>query len=405
MLLLGLMVILLMIVLVTDATQVSRLEHDASRNSIDNLRLEWAVQGGLEVAKAHLNQDLLETDIDSLQEGWCKIPEDVLAAPRDEGAPSTDPDVRLRIEIEDEERKWPLGLLVVENEAAQRRRKDGLTAVIDWFREGTPYDVSSGDAENYANAIWNFMRRRKDEVAGPTPRAPTKSDMHLMSVGDLALIPDLPDGLLYDRVVSDTAGNPTVVPGLTRFVSIHTDLQVNVNTAPEAVLRGIFRREDWGVGSDIFRAREDQSEEKRKELTEERERRARQQGTTEAEPENRNGGAVFEKLEDLQKLPTMVSRVWNEARATMSITSRVFSIWVTAEIGGEDSPHSEKTRRWIVRRENGIFIPILTEAIDLDFRPRFRSRDEVEESNAAANGEAAPSDRRNGAAPRTPQRR
>lgn len=384
MLLLGLMVILLMIVLVTDATQVSRLEHDASRNSIDNLRLEWALNGGFEVAKSHLAQDLLDTDIDSLQESWCSIPEELLAVPQEEGTSSKEPDIRLRIEIEDEDRKWPLGLLVVENEAAQRRRKDGLTAVIDWFREGTPYDIGSGDAETYATAIWTFMKRRKEEASGPVPRAPTKSDLHLMSVGDLALVQDLPDSLLYDRIVSDTAGNPTVVPGLLRFVSIHSELQVNVNTAPEAVLRGLFRREDWGVGSDIFRAREDQSEDKKKELAEEQDRRAANPNATSEEDPDRNGGAVFEKIEDLQKIPTMVTRVWNEARASMSVTSKVFSIWVTAEIGGEDTSKSEKTRRWIVRRDNGKFTLVLTEAIDLDFRPRFRTREEIDEASGAA---------------------
>jgi hypothetical protein len=80
------------------------------------------------------------------------------------------------------------------------------------------------------------------------------------------------------------------------------------------VLRGLFRREDWGVGSDIFRAREDQSEDKKKELAEEQDRRAANPNSSSEEEQDRNGGAVFEKTEDLQKIPTMVTRVWNEAR-------------------------------------------------------------------------------------------
>ena len=57
---------------------------------------------------------------------------------------------------------------------------------------------------------------------------------------------------------------------------------------------------------------------------------------------------------------------------------------MTAEIGGEDTSKSEKTRRWIVRRDNGKFTLVLTEAIDLDFRPRFRTREEIDEASGAA---------------------
>jgi hypothetical protein len=68
----------------------------------------------------------------------------------------------------------------------------------------------------------------------------------------------------------------------------------------------------------------------------------------------------------------------------MTVTSKVFSIRVTAEIGGEDTSKSEKTRRWIVRRDDGKFTLVLSESIDLDFRPRFRSREEIEEANGTS---------------------
>jgi type II secretory pathway component PulK len=395
-LLLALLVLTLMMVFVADATQVSLVEFEASLNSSNLLKLDAALQYGYESAKAHLRQDEVDSEIDTLAEEWNNPLEITLDDPTkrtDErgrelptqalgaGGQGSAEAVKVTVEIEDEERKWPLGLLVVGTEAQQRRRRDGLAGVIDAFREKTVMDVGLGDAERMAELIAAFIARKENESSGRVPRARTKSDLHLLNVADLALIPEINDAFMFDQ--TDEQGN--VAPGLLRFLSIHSDLLININTAPLPTLRGLFRADDRIIADNILDYRQKQDQELLRdegslgarlgrETGSERRDASDKPGGEGARSDDQNeegGGAVFEKTDDVKKVTGFSQIAQRETASTIAVDSHCFSIWATATLG-----RVSRTRHWIVRREAGNLLLVLSERIDQDFRPRYRIKEE-----------------------------
>jgi type II secretory pathway component PulK len=378
MLILALIIVFLMTVLVSDITEVSMVEYEASVNVGNIARLEYGLNAGLEVAKAYLVQDAMDTDVDSLADAWAQPIKQTMggesAQSVKERASGERPGaVDVTIEMEDEESKWPLSLLVVGNDAQIRRRRELLGAVIDSFREsaGGSWDLDRGTAERYAEAIAGFLARKENE-AGPVPRPDTKSPIHILNVADLSLIKDIDDRILFDEV--DEQGN--IVPGLLRYLTIWSDMKINVNTAQLPVLRGLFRPEDRIRADDILNHRNAQTEEKEKKKKG-IEGRLEEKTKGKEEEEDKSGGAIFEKVQDVQKIEGFSPRVFNEAQNFMTVNSRTFSVWVTAELGA-----MSRTRHWVLRRENGRIIMMLSEAIDQDFRPRFRKARPDEEPSA-----------------------
>jgi type II secretory pathway component PulK len=385
MLIIALIVVLLMTVLVTDVTQVSMVEYEASVNGSKLVRLEYALDAGLEIAKAHLIQDGIDTEIDSQNDSWAQPIKEQLGGSSgktiEETATGASDSVDLLIEIEDESAKWPLPLLVMGNDAVLKRRRDLLAAVIDAFREDTNYDVDGSQALRYAELIASFMARREGE-GGIVPRPNTKSDIHMTNVADIALIKEIDDRILYDEVDDDGQ----IYPGLLRFLTIWSyDVRVNVNTAPRAVLRGLFRGDDRGRADDIYNYRTAQAEEKekKKNSTEGRLDRERKGGDDrggagkdgqQSDDEDATGGAVFEKVADVQKVEGLTPRAFNEASQMMTVSSKTFSVWVTASTGS-----LSRIRHWVVRREGARIVVLLSEAIDGDYRPRFRKLTREEE--------------------------
>jgi type II secretory pathway component PulK len=370
MLIIALIAVFLMCVLVSDVANVSMVEYEASVNGGKITRLEYALDAGLERAKAILIQDGIDTDIDSLAEAWAEPIEETIggesAETVKERASEEGPgQIQLTIEIEDEAGKWPLPLVVVGTSDAQiKKRREFLATVIDSFREDFGNrDIDPGTAERYSELISSFMARREGE-SGLVPRPSTKSELHLLNVADLTLIKEIDDHIFFDE--ADENGN--VIPGLLRFLTISSDVKVNVNTAPLPVLKGLFRREDRGRADDIYHYRTAQAEEKEKEEQSIAGRLDREKGkTSEEEEQDRMGGAIFEKIQDVQKVEGFTPRVFNEASQMMEVKSRTFSVWITAELG-----NLVRMRHWVVRREGARIVMLLSEAIDPDYRPRFR---------------------------------
>lgn len=405
-LLLSLLVLTLMIVFVADATQVAGIEYEASLHGANDLKLEAALRYGFETARAHLLQDVSDTEIDSLAEEWntpLEITVNDTSNQQSSGREiqskaygnqeSQGGGVKVTVEIEDEERKWPLGLLVVNNEAQQRRRREGLVGVIDGYREQTVADVDTGTAERMADLIMAFVARKEGESAGPVPRAPTRSQLHLFNVAELALIPEISDGLMFDQV--DDEGR--VIPGLVRFLTPHTDLQININTAPLPVLRGLFRADDRIIADNMhdYRVRQDEELAKKGDslsdrAAEEEREAARDSGAPGAggaagEEEPSADGAIFQKVEDVRtKITGFSDRAFRETSSVMTVQSGAFSVFVTATLA-----NVSRTRHYVLRRGPQGLVLVLSEKIDQDFRPRFRIKEEtgaegVERRKAAA---------------------
>lgn len=401
------LIIFLVMVIVADASLVANVEWEATRNADLDLRLEYAIKGGFELAKCYLVDDADNAgDVDSLLEEWAQ-PEGIerdFNPNTDWGGSSSengDGHPKVTITIEDEDRKWPLTMLLAGSETNRDRRKEQLANVLDEFRKGTNFDLDPGMANSYADAILRFVTRKENDTGfGPTPRPLTKSG-GLINITDLALIPSIPRHVIFDLIDDDNEG--TIVPGLINYLTLWSDNQINVNTASEPVLRGLFRRDesDASVGSTIFHKREERSnkfvEDEARESggTQrdrfERERKRRQDesrnpaapgapGTTppssgrssqpgtgrpnSPESEEEFSG-VFNTVEDVKKeVNTLTDRLFGEISSFMTVTSKTFTIFVEAKVHGV-----RKSRRFIVRREGPRFVLILSEPVTW---PRYR---------------------------------
>ncbi len=379
----------LLIILAAEATSVATTEWEASQNADLELRLDYALKAGLEIAKAHILDDAENSpETDTLLEPWCStegITKDLdpntlapglVPNPEDSGD-----SIKLRIFIEDEERKWPLGLLTLGNDAQKERRKEGLYNVLDTFRKETRADLLPDQAQLFADAISAFINRKEGDTGfGPTPRPLSKSGLPL-DIVDLSLIPGLPQDLLFDQIDPEDG---TIIPGLMHSLTLWSDLRINVNTSSEAVLRGLFRRNDSDaiVGSNIYFHRTDKSKEfeEKRDLEdrlrgENRESRERQPaeprpGSSE-DPEEELGSGAFESVDDVKRdVNTVTDRLFTEIRNNLTVTSKVFTIYVEAKAGS-----IKKVRRYVVRREDARFVLILSQLVRF---PRFRPVSETE---------------------------
>lgn len=386
-LVLSLIVIAFMAILVIDTHNVAQVELVAASNADVQLRLEYACRGGYQLAEAYLRQDQVDSpETDSLVDQWADPngfdrtfdPEEAVGSFSDSGQGGDEEEsdkLKVRFVIEDEERKWPLALLLVNNEATQKRRVGSLKNVIDEFRDGTSFDVDEGTADQVANMIYQFLKRTEDDGAfAPTPRAKTKSGM-VLDITDLSLLPGLSAELLFDQVDlgNSTEEETRIAKGLMHFLSPWTDLVINVNTAPKAVLRGLFRGDrpsEYGVADDIFLHREDASGELSSRLAEDRAADragsdARSQPTSgEEEP---TPGSVFTQVADVEEaVVTMTPALFNETRNLMTVQSKVYTIWVEAHL-----KKSKRMRRYVVRREGARYELILSELVSY---PVYRTR-------------------------------
>lgn len=373
--------VFLVSIIAIDARYIARIEWEAATNADVDFLLEVAVRGGYQLAEAYIRQDLEDSpDVDHLFEEWASdqgIQKDFdptgygerayhEQGTQAQGGEGEDASPKVRIFIEDEDRKYPLPLLLKNSDAMKDRRKEGLSILLQSFRSATAFALDAGEASDYATQIVKFISREEgDNSFGPTPRAHTKSGT-LITPADLALIPGIPEHIIYDQVDEDGR----IAKGLMHFVTVWSDLAINVNTAPEAVLRGIMRPDDASVGTDIFIARDERGEKQREYEANMREqfgenwrrdpdRAAR--ATTEEEEEESAG--YWDELDAIKEdVDTFTDKVMSEVRQHMTTKSRTFSIWVEAEMKG-----IKRRRRWVVRREGARLVPIISELVAYPF--------------------------------------
>jgi type II secretory pathway component PulK len=375
-LIIAILIVSLILVIASDARYVARVEWEAASNADVDFQLEQALKAGYQVAETYLRQDLVDSpDVDHLYEEWASnegIEKEldpgqygfrISTPPRPDG---TSPFPSIRIFIEDEERKYPLPLLTKGADTMKERRRDSLTNLIRLYRANTRYEVDANTARAMAEQIIAFVtREERDASFGPTPRPGTKSGMPFRPV-DLALIPNIPEFLIYDTVDEDGV----LARGLIHFVTTWTDLVVNVNTAGDAVLQAVMRPEDSSVGHDIFAERGTKGEDYLEYDTEMRERYGDDyrrnpdaQQRADAEEDEEESAGYWEDLEKIKEdVDTFTDRVLSDVRLYLTTKSKVFSIWVETELNG-----IKARRRWVVRREGARLLPVISERVDFPY--------------------------------------
>ncbi|NRA95257.1 MAG: general secretion pathway protein GspK [Planctomycetes bacterium] len=376
--------IFLVSIIAIDARYMARIEWEAATNADVNFLLEVAVRGGYQLAEAYLRQDLEDgAEVDHAFEEWASdqgIEKEFDPTAYGErayheqgaqahGGEGRDGFPRIHIFIEDEDRKYPLPLLLKGSDALKERRKGGLTTLLKTFRKGTSLELDEGDASRIAGLIIQFISREEGDTSfDPTPRAHTKSGT-LLTPADLALIPEIDEHIIYDQV--DRGG--IIAKGLMHFVTVWTDLAVNVNTAPEAVLCAMMREDDAPVGTDIFVARGEKGVDQREYQVQMQEqfganwrRDPDRTARASSEEDEEDSAGYWEELDAIKEdVNTFTDSILNDLRLYLTTRSKTFCIWVEAEMKG-----IKLRRRWVVRREGARLVPIISEIVSY---PYFRN--------------------------------
>jgi len=84
-------------------------------------------------------------------------------------------EIQLRILVQDEDSKFNLLSILTEDEDEADKALDRLARVIEWSRKGTSAEIDGSTARRMAEAMAEFMRRRKDQVL-PRPQLLSDSE-------------------------------------------------------------------------------------------------------------------------------------------------------------------------------------------------------------------------------------
>lgn len=306
--------------------------------------------------------------------------------------------IQLRIVVQDEDSKYNVLNVANEDEDESAFAVEQLARVIDLFREDTEEDIDRNDAEDMANAIRDHILQRSDSILA-RPELLTdnedREDVGLpLSLRELSVLDEF--DLSHFRDFRDVNGN--VVHSLNSVLTVWTSLTtasevvpegeegqagggegeepeeseaagtstaengggfaVNINTAPPAVLKGLFDDRDvpqrfW---DDVieYRNLEEESEDGEDE--------------NEDPPLDENGEEIierkiFENLEELSEIDDwerMEDEIRGLVQSRLRVTSDVFSVYVTARVatsnedefltGGLGTPEE----KWRQEMESGV---------------------------------------------------
>ena len=241
-LLLVLMLSSLAIVIVSELAYQASLEYMAAANIADISKIEYSIDGQLELALAHLKYDRRQNEIDSEFDDWNAS----------EQRQRTDEDVVLSQRIVDESGKFDLMRLVTGNDQQQARARKILIDILDSFRDGIATDkekggdIDVGTAEELADKIVKYIKRDGGQGQVPKPKTTPPNTLLLLEEIGFADNQKLIPKLLVDIKVRDK-----VAAGLYRYLTVYGPGKVNLNTAPLIVLRAEFpnvQDKDYGKG-------------------------------------------------------------------------------------------------------------------------------------------------------------
>ena len=321
-------------------------------------------------------------------------------------------EVQLRVLVQDENSKYNVLTMLTENEEEAEKAYNRVVRILDACREGTLHDIDSTQARDMAEGMRTMLRQRRDTVL-PKPVLLTdlqeEPDLGMpMSLSEFVVLPGFEE--FHFRDFYDAEGSAvhsigsflTVWTSLKRYSDYVQDLQdeggvgstpvvddpgvattnedgglnagadgsglgdiddalgagagggsegyaVNINTAPAAVLRGLFDRRDvpWDVIDELVRYRNEEDEEAT---------------DPDAEPVYDEFGEevvmlqIFEsvqELNDVEGYEYIDPDVRQDLERFLTVESSVFSVFVTArastardgEDGFDTTPEAELERR------------------------------------------------------------
>jgi type II secretory pathway component PulK len=244
-----LMVLLLSMILfpfaVQFALQVS-LEARTAQNVTDQLLIENAIDGQLEIVLSRLGYDAgAEQDVDSLHDPWNS---DEIRERRED-----ETQVALSTRVFDEQGKFNVLLLARAPPDRRELVKQRLVRILAEFRRENRASVSESLAKELADAVSNFVSGTSSRRGIPKPK--TVDDRAMLVLDELVFVHEK-----FAELLGDLREGDRVAPGLHRVLTVYGDGKVNLNTADPVVLAAFFPS-DPDIAKRIVERRDSEPEE------------------------------------------------------------------------------------------------------------------------------------------------
>ena len=353
-LILALIAALLLMIVSFEVSHASRIEAFIAHNIEIDARLDVACRAGLERGLARLREDRQTTEIDSKNDLWYELSVDtelieadvagqefgVVEESSEYGGDDSERETRLYIETFDESAKYNVYNLLIKDEGERRKRRENFANLIEYFRADSDGDLSYSDGLEIARELESFLDRSDEQPYHEVKKPPTKQERTLLDTFDLLYVRGLGPERMWDYLDED---GETIVPGLWRYLTIWSDLQVNINTAEVPVLTTLFSPAEAQLAERIEEYRVDQAAEKEHEDKRYSETKS---FSGEDKTEDPTGGAPFTQINELrEKVEGVNQETYNAVSPYLTVQSNVFTILVTAERG-----HTRRSKLWVVRR-------------------------------------------------------
>ncbi len=412
-LILSLMILTLLVILVFQMSYTTKIDLRLAKNRLDTAVLHYASEGVMTRASAYIEADARENEWDAQGDLW-----ETASFAADEGDGMEDYDysadpwgdedaeqesqIDLEVIIIDEERKLNIGMLAEPREQSraeeraqdrQNRRRnrgeqnqdnnnaqgeeprnraadeklreqvfEGLISILVDFRDGTSFDLTGTEARRIAEAIRDYVTAAPTNDAGEEdiPK-PETVDAPILSVDELLLVEGITEDLLFDFL--DPEDDTIVIPGLLNFVTIWSSGLVNINTAPEEVLRALFDKDRRDEAESILEYRDEYEEDDEGGLfgggddgdSGERDSDDRIRDRNSASEEADTPG-IFKETGELQSNRVLDNEDYNKILPLITTQSTVFSVHVIAKRG-----KMQRYTRGVFRRVSGQVYPVLYE--------------------------------------------
>ena len=293
-----LVVMLLSMVLIPFAVEFAyqiEMESKTARNVADQLMLDNAIEGQYEVVLARLRHDGKGNEYDSYTDIWN---EEELRSRNEEAT-----GVQLNTHVIDEKAKLNLRMLAEGPADVQEIWKARFVELVSRYRTDTQWDAS-GYAEELVEEVRRYM---KGEGRGSIPKPNTIDDRAMLLIEEMNFASELVErhDLLFDRSEGEHYG-----AGLHRFVTLHGDGRVNLNTAPRTVLLAMFPQNEEIVDEIISR----------------REGNAEDEDTGVSRRDESDGNASGNPFTDVNQLNELESVTQETLRANKVVLSRDFDV-------------------------------------------------------------------------------
>lgn len=223
------LVILMISIIIAITLQLnisSRSEIYEAANLGDGIRATCAAKSGFYMGEALLIEDI--RDLDSLNEDWANL-ESVSA-----GSGTLFDGEYFRLNIEDESGKIPINSLIKENQ----QYNDGIKKLLTRFLALPEFDLDEQQIRDIVDAVKDWIDE-DDEVTGFGAENMYYRGLEEPYACKNAPLDCIEELLMIKGITEDLYYGAGETPGIAKYLTLHGKGKININTAPNLILKAL----------------------------------------------------------------------------------------------------------------------------------------------------------------------